>query len=124
MILRFGVRFLGANGMAGFLAGEAPASVRLTNILAATPPLSYPFLSMKTSDPDEMNEQRAAWAAEALDRFRHLTGSDPGEEALRDVLTDLHHWADQADLNWDAALTSAMNHYRAETAEAPLDELS
>jgi hypothetical protein len=71
-------------------------------------------------DPDNMNDDRAKWAQAALRAFRKATGAD-AEEALGDLLTDLMHWSDRNNFDFDAALDRARMHYEAETAseEAP-----
>ena len=71
---------------------------------------------MRTNDPDQMNEKRVAWAQIALDAFQKATRCDPGDETLRDLLTDLRHWADKADIPWKRAYTFAMGNYRDETS--------
>ena len=65
-------------------------------------------------DPEEMNDQRAAWAAAALFHFRTCCRTDY-EDALADLLCDLMHWADRANFDFDAALFRARFHYDAET---------
>jgi hypothetical protein len=71
-------------------------------------------------DPENMNADRAKWAATALRAFRKATGAD-AEEALGDLLCDLMHWSDRNNFDFDAALDRARMHYEAETArdEAP-----
>ena len=70
------------------------------------------------ADPDGMNDERADWAASALEAFQSVTGTEP-ETALTDLLCDLMHWCDRNVLeghdSFDGALTSALRHYRAET---------
>lgn len=65
-------------------------------------------------DPENMNEDRAAWAACALRHFQRVTGTDD-EDALSDLLCDLMHWSDRNDLDFEAALARAAMHYEAET---------
>ena len=72
---------------------------------------------MQTNDPDQMNEKRVAWAQTALNAFQKATRCDPGDEALRDLLTDLRHWADKEDICWEEALAFAMGNYREEIGE-------
>ena len=71
-------------------------------------------------DPENMNDDRARWAQAALRAFRKATGAD-AEEALGDLLTDLMHWSDRNNFDFDAAMDRARMHYDAETAseEAP-----
>ena len=61
-----------------------------------------------------MNENRATWAGSAIARFMLVTGTDQ-EDALSDLLADLHHWADRNNYDFAAALDRARGHYSAET---------
>lgn len=65
-------------------------------------------------DPDGKNDDRAAWAGAALAKFMLLTGTDL-EDAVGDLLTDLMHWTDRNNYDFDAALDRARFHYEAET---------
>ena len=65
-------------------------------------------------DPDELNDYRASWAAEAVKAFQETTGTYD-EDALCDLLADLMHWADRYDYDFAAALIHARDHYQAET---------
>lgn len=67
-------------------------------------------------DPENMNDERAKWAALALRRFQRLTGVDD-EEALTDLLCDLMHWGDRNGASFAASLGLAQMHYEAETAD-------
>jgi hypothetical protein len=71
-------------------------------------------------DPENMNDDRAKWAQAALRAFRKATGADE-EEALGDLLSDLMHWSDRNNFDFEAALDRARMHYDAETIgeEAP-----
>lgn len=69
---------------------------------------------MSANDPTELNKKRVNWAQTALDAFREVTRCDPGEESLRDLLTDLRHWANRSGICWEDSLASAMRSYRAE----------
>ena len=73
---------------------------------------------MKTlpPDPDGMNSSRANWAGAALAVFVARTGVDR-EDSLGDLLTDLMHWADRNNFDFEAALARAECHYAAETGE-------
>jgi len=66
-------------------------------------------------DPEGMNERRTAWAGLALAAFITATGTDE-EDALGDLLTNLMHWADRNNYDFEAALFRAQGHYEAETA--------
>jgi hypothetical protein len=65
-------------------------------------------------DPEHMNEQRAGWAAHALDAFNAATGTEP-ENLLSDLLCDLMHWADRHEGNFAAELARATRSYVEET---------
>jgi hypothetical protein len=65
-------------------------------------------------DPENMNDDRAAWAACALRQFQRETGTDD-EDALCDLLCDLMHWSDRNDSDFEAELERARMHYEAET---------
>jgi hypothetical protein len=65
-------------------------------------------------DPEEMNDDRAEWAAAALRDFQCTTGTDYGD-ALADLLCDLAHWCDRNDIDFEASMSIARMHYEAET---------
>lgn len=68
-------------------------------------------------DPEGMNDDRAAWAGEALARFQAITGSDDCD-ALPDLLIDLMHFADRNREEFgtfDEALEWARQMYAEET---------
>ena len=67
------------------------------------------------SDPEMMNGDRATWAAAALRQFQCATGCDY-EDSLGDLLSDLMHWSDRNNFDFDAALYRARGHYEVETA--------
>jgi hypothetical protein len=66
-------------------------------------------------DPENMNGDRAQWAAAALRKFQRATGCDY-EDSLGDLLSDLMHWTDRNNFDFEAALCRARGHYEAETA--------
>jgi hypothetical protein len=66
-------------------------------------------------DPDGKNDSRAEWAGAALSAFIKETGTDQ-EDALGDLLSDLMHWCDRNNYDFEAALDRARGHYEAETA--------
>ena len=71
-------------------------------------------------DPEGMNEARADAAGDALEAFRNVMRCDR-EDALRDLLADLHHWADRNGTDFNKELLASDDHYRAETgAGGPL----
>jgi hypothetical protein len=65
-------------------------------------------------DPEGMNDNRAAWAGEALVVFMLATGADP-EDAVSDLIADLGHWCDRHDISFEEELRRARFHYEAET---------
>jgi hypothetical protein len=67
-------------------------------------------------DPEHMNDERAAWAAQALITFIAATGTD-FQDALPDLLADLMHWCDRHNVSFSAELGKAHQHYEAETQE-------
>lgn len=71
-------------------------------------------------DPDDMNDDRAAWADEAIRTFQRASKCED-DEALPDLLADLMHWADRnpkaAPDGFDDALRRAQGNYEAETTE-------
>ena len=69
-------------------------------------------------DPDGKNDDRATWAGAALAKFMEVTGTDV-EDAVGDLLTDLMHWSDRNNYDFDAALDRARWHYEAETGREP-----
>jgi hypothetical protein len=70
-------------------------------------------------DPEGMNDDRSAWAGAALATFMQVTGSEK-EDALGDLLTNLMHYSDRNNFDFDAALDRARWHYEAETGrESP-----
>ena len=69
-------------------------------------------------DPEKMNGDRATWATAALRQFQCATGCDY-EDSLGDLLSDLMHWSDSNNFDFEAALCRARSHYEAETAGAP-----
>lgn len=68
-------------------------------------------------DPDNMNNDRAEWAASALRQFQCVTGTDY-EDSLGDLLCDLMHWCDRNNFDFELAINRARGQYAAETAPA------
>lgn len=66
-------------------------------------------------DPEQMNGDRAEWAAAALRHFQCIIGCDY-EDSLGDLLGDLMHFADRENFDFELALDRARGHYAAETA--------
>lgn len=66
---------------------------------------------MEGTDTDQMNVQRVYWAQTVLDAFQEQTRCGSEEEAFRDLLADLRHWADNANVSWEESLDLAMRNY-------------
>jgi hypothetical protein len=79
-------------------------------------PLGEMIVELKAlpPDPDNMNSDRAEWAASALRQFQCVTGTDY-EDSLGDLLCDLMHWCDRNNFDFEAAFSRARGHYEAET---------
>ena len=73
-------------------------------------------------DPDNMNADRAEWAAAALRHFQCTTGTDY-EDALGDLLCDLMHWCDRNNFDFELASTSAWP-LRSRNRVCPFDGLN
>jgi len=77
-------------------------------------------------DPEQMNDDRAAWALHALLAFVDLTNVE-ADDALADLLSDLMHLSDRARADTDrddafdfeACLARARSNYQAETLAQP-----
>lgn len=72
-------------------------------------------------DPDNLNDDRATWAAEAVRHFRRVTGAD-WNDAVSDLLCDLMHLCDrqpvergQQPMQFERELERARQNYWAET---------
>jgi hypothetical protein len=73
--------------------------------------------SYDSTDPDDLNKERAEWAASTLGAFQDITGTDD-EDAVCDLLCDLMHCCDRYGGtygNFDEGLRRARCHYEAET---------
>jgi hypothetical protein len=76
-------------------------------------PAAYPL----PLDPEEMNDERAEWAQDALFKFQERTGTEDGD-AVSDLLSDLMHLCDRQPITleaFEAALERARENYQAET---------
>jgi hypothetical protein len=58
----------------------------------------------------------AEWACRTLLVYQQYTGSNK-EDALRDLLSDLMHWADEQGFDFGYELEWARTHYAEEIAE-------
>lgn len=69
-------------------------------------------------DPEDMNEERAQWADEALEAFTTNTGQylavEPAD-VVNDLITDIAHWCDRNKLQLSGILIRAIEHYGEET---------
>jgi hypothetical protein len=72
-------------------------------------------------DPEEMNDKRAQWAANAVNTFLKVCKTDR-EDALADLLCDLRHYADRQGYDWTRDLRRAEMNYQAETEDIPTQE--
>ena len=90
------------------IARAKPETVAAT-VIGTARPLPLPL------DPEKMNGDGAEWAAAALRQFQRATGCDY-EDSLGDLLSDLMHWSDRNNFDFEAALCRARGHYEAETA--------
>ena len=70
------------------------------------------------ANPEDMNDDRSESAAEALSAFQRVTGPKD-EDALGDLLCDLMHRCDRDCCEFDASLSRARMHYKAETMSVP-----
>lgn len=78
-----------------------------------TKPLFTPKTKLP-ADPEELNHQRAGWAAEAILAFRNVTGTDTCD-AVSDLIADLAHWCDRNGISFAAELERGRMHYEEET---------
>jgi hypothetical protein len=70
------------------------------------------------------NNDRAEWAAAGLRHFQIHTGTE-FDDALPDLLCDLHHWCDRENVNFQSALERARQHYDAESvAPSPISYMA
>ena len=67
-------------------------------------------------DPEMMNEDRSRRAGLAINAFITETGT-AFESGLGDLLTNLMHWSDRHNFNFDAELDRARRHYHVETSD-------
>lgn len=68
------------------------------------------------ADPDGQNDDRAHWAAHALESFAAMTGCDAQDEAIADLIGNLMHWCDRNGRDFEKELQQGRDYYRAETA--------
>jgi len=75
-------------------------------------------MSRLPPDPEGQNDDRSEWAHRAILAFENATRTDR-EDALTDLLCNLHHWADRYGQDFDAMLCRSQMHYEAETRDPP-----
>jgi hypothetical protein len=65
------------------------------------------------------NEQRAHWAAIAVDAFAKETGmsEEDGSTCIQDLITDLQHLCYQCGLDWEEITRIANANFEAELEE-------
>ena len=88
-----------------------------------TEDMTDPRINRPIVKSNPTNEQRAAWAEEALLAFGRRIGvavenQGDSEAALllvSDLLADLAHWCDLHNVSFASALTKATGYYQAET---------
>jgi len=68
-------------------------------------------------DPEGLNDDRAAWAGDAIDAFARTTGVDDPDDAVSDLIADLRHWCDRNGVEFEEAVRRAAHHYETETSE-------
>lgn len=70
-------------------------------------------------DPENMNDDRAEWAAAAIHAFGHTTrmiqAGEDHDTIVCDLIADIMHWCDRNEVDFDDCLRIATNHYSAET---------
>jgi hypothetical protein len=73
-------------------------------------------------DPDGLNNDRAAWAGACIQLMSDMTGCEPGQEALGDLLCNLFHWGDRNNITpqeLQDLFTTQFRLYREETGLPP-----
>lgn len=60
-------------------------------------------------DPEEMNDKRAGWGGQVVEYFMSLTGCDQ-EDAVCDLIPNLHHWCDRNGLDFNNELRRGIYH--------------
>jgi hypothetical protein len=90
------------------------ALAKSTPINPSTYERTLPMTHKLPPDPENKNDDRAAWAGKAMAAFIEATGADE-EDCLGDLLADLMHWCDRNNYAFDLALDRARGHYEAET---------
>lgn len=79
-------------------------------MITARPPATKPL----PPDPEELNNERAQWADNAITTFQMFTRTDI-QDAVSDLLADLMHWCDRHGFDFHKELGRAESHYDEET---------
>lgn len=81
------------------------------------------------ADPEDMNDERAKWAENALTLFANETGllgpndDDDVETVVKDFLSDLAHFCDRRNLDLPDLIERAAGDYNAETQDPKDDDV-
>jgi hypothetical protein len=111
-------------------AGLVPLHYRQSSRLEGEYPMSKETRNKPTTkptlppDPDNMNDDRAAWADVCIHLMSELTGCEPGQEALGDLMCNLFHWGDRNGITPDEMVNLFMSRkrmYHDETMPLPED---
>lgn len=65
--------------------------------------------------PEGMNEQRSQRAHEAILTYDDVDTDEDPATVLTDLLSDLMHWCNRHDVDFDDVLRRSKDHYWAET---------
>jgi hypothetical protein len=68
-------------------------------------------------DPDHLNGERSEWAYRTLLAFKGYSGTVDEDCLMRDLLTDLMHYADESGQDFDEVLACARHHYLTESGQ-------
>lgn len=66
-------------------------------------------------DPEEANERGASDALAAITSYALAAGNETMDEAIGDLLCNMHHAVDRLGLDWDELIARADNYYADET---------
>ncbi|MBA9859201.1 hypothetical protein [Ralstonia insidiosa] len=92
-----------------------PGSEFLIDIAPRTDSGDAAAVSHGVPDPDGLNDERATWARQALDTFKHATECDE-ESVVGDLLCALMHFCDRAGVDFMSEMGRAVRHYEEETS--------
>lgn len=63
-----------------------------------------------------MNKKRSKWCEDIIQRFIKKTGTDP-QDALKDLLCDLRHWATENGIDYEGQDEAAASLHAGEVAD-------